>query len=474
MQLSMWMFVDRLEALAPKAFIQKGGCVLRNARLLADSQEHARTTLYLQYNNSHTIMCMNGNDIFVVNSDDINQVLNDILDVFDRMNEWSDAADELIRNGCTLDELLAHATMEARMHLLVADATYYIHSYSAWGEPLERLSAMPLLKNRSMDIDSILKVDAMPQVRSADVGTYYVSIPAYNTKSPVGNIFVDGVHQGWVIGMRADNRFTAGDLDTLSIILHKVEAWMEFNNVSQAHHEQAGVLARLLEGKDVSTKEIQHAFDVFAWRGGDHFCVIAARRTSQDKDTRFVAKRFLQELSGNSFVVPLEGMFAIVINESLGLPENYYLRMEEVCDLCGYAAGKSPTFCDIGTLQSQYSAACVAARFAQTGEVVGFEAVQLDYALELIKEYAVSDVRHGALDALAAYDAAHKTQLLFTLQTFVRNKGSFVDTYSQLFIHRSTLAYRLERIAEIGQLDLSDEKTWNHLVLSFLLPANDG
>ncbi len=505
MQLSMWMLADRLVALSPKTFIQAGGRVLRNARLLADSQEHARTTLYLQYNNTNTIMCMNGNDLIVVNSDDIDQVLNDMLDVFDHINEWSDAADELIRKGCTLEELLVHAAAEAKMYLIVADATYYIHAYAAWGAPLTTPLATPLLNSRSMDIESILKVDALPMVRSADAGIYYVPIPAYNSTSPVGNIFVDGVHQGWLIGIRDNDQFSEGDLDTLDIVLQKVEAWMAFNQAPEAHHEQAGVLARMLEDTPVKDAEIQRALDTFMWRVSDTFRVYAVQskqgegegeaapgartRTEgagsgsartrmeaagtpgarKETSSHFVAQRFLSQLSKNTFVIPLKENFAIVVNESLGVPADYDENMQEILARCGYAAGKGPVFRDISLLRFEYQAASVAASYAQVGQVIGFEQVKLDYALALVRKHAVCDVRHGALDALAAYDKAHDTQLLPTLEAFVRNRGSYVETYSELFIHRSTLTYRLERIADITQLDFADEKTWNHLALSFLL-----
>ena len=49
--------------------------------------------------------------------------------------------------------------------------------------------------------------------------------------------------------------------------------------------------------------------------------------------------------------------------------------------------------------------------------------------------------------------------------TSSRERGS----QSWKFIHRSTLAYRLERIESLTGIDFSDDATWTHLVLSFLL-----
>ena len=42
-------------------------------------------------------------------------------------------------------------------------------------------------------------------------------------------------------------------------------------------------------------------------------------------------------------------------------------------------------------------------------------------------------------------------------------------TAEALFVHRSTLLYRLDRIAEIGKVDLKDADTRFHLDLSLRL-----
>ncbi|MCB0089349.1 MAG: helix-turn-helix domain-containing protein [Caldilineaceae bacterium] len=45
---------------------------------------------------------------------------------------------------------------------------------------------------------------------------------------------------------------------------------------------------------------------------------------------------------------------------------------------------------------------------------------------------------------------------MVTLEAFFECHGNLSQTAAQLHIHRNTLTYRLERIAEIAQLDLND------------------
>ena len=85
------------------------------------------------------------------------------------------------------------------------------------------------------------------------------------------------------------------------------------------------------------------------------------------------------------------------------------------------------------------------------------------------KPQQVEDGHDRALELLGEYDAQHGTQLYDTLRCFVECRGSYVQTYTKLFIHRSTLQYRLERIVSIADVDFDDPRIWSHLALSFLL-----
>jgi hypothetical protein len=70
-------------------------------------------------------------------------------------------------------------------------------------------------------------------------------------------------------------------------------------------------------------------------------------------------------------------------------------------------------------------------------------------------ERLVSDL----LGPLLAYDDRRGSQLVLTLSTFLDNGGAYDPTCELLSIHRSTLKYRLGRIRELAQVDLSDPRT---------------
>ncbi|MGL4282454.1 helix-turn-helix domain-containing protein [Eubacterium aggregans] len=66
---------------------------------------------------------------------------------------------------------------------------------------------------------------------------------------------------------------------------------------------------------------------------------------------------------------------------------------------------------------------------------------------------------------LRAYDAQHHTSLYETLGCYLENERNLTRTARALFLHRSTLLYRLSRIEALTHLDLEDPQLQLHLEL---------
>lgn len=66
---------------------------------------------------------------------------------------------------------------------------------------------------------------------------------------------------------------------------------------------------------------------------------------------------------------------------------------------------------------------------------------------------------------LVAYDRQHKSDLVATLECFLRNDRNLNATAEELFAHRHTIRYRLERIAEISGLEVDKSEDLERLGL---------
>ncbi|MGB7587169.1 MAG: helix-turn-helix domain-containing protein [Solirubrobacterales bacterium] len=59
------------------------------------------------------------------------------------------------------------------------------------------------------------------------------------------------------------------------------------------------------------------------------------------------------------------------------------------------------------------------------------------------------------IEPLAAYDEQYETELVATVETYLDNDGNVAATAKQLFTHRHTVRYRLERVRELCGHDVS-------------------
>ena len=82
-------------------------------------------------------------------------------------------------------------------------------------------------------------------------------------------------------------------------------------------------------------------------------------------------------------------------------------------------------------------------------------------------------VSHEGLLALQRHDAAQHTEYMKTLRVYLDQNLNAMQTAKELFIHRSTFLYRLEKIKEILDSRLDDPDELVYLALSFRLLDNE-
>ncbi|MDD3279002.1 MAG: helix-turn-helix domain-containing protein [Lachnospiraceae bacterium] len=99
-----------------------------------------------------------------------------------------------------------------------------------------------------------------------------------------------------------------------------------------------------------------------------------------------------------------------------------------------------------------------------------FNDIALTYLLEqTTKKLPAYMVCHEKLLTLKYKSEENNNQLYQTLRCYLENHSNVTQTARELFIHRSTLLYRLDRIHEIMQTDYADPDEILYLLLSFRL-----
>ena len=100
---------------------------------------------------------------------------------------------------------------------------------------------------------------------------------------------------------------------------------------------------------------------------------------------------------------------------------------------------------------------------ANVAEARGFEELSFEEtgAYRLLLPAMAEDPRElqgfyeETVAKLASYDDQYETELVRTLETFLDADGNVAKTSEKLFTHRHTIRYRLERVKELTDLDVS-------------------
>ena len=103
-------------------------------------------------------------------------------------------------------------------------------------------------------------------------------------------------------------------------------------------------------------------------------------------------------------------------------------------------------------------------------EVTGLQTLQ-DALAQLRGHVAVDVGLREALAPLLVYDAERGTDLAHTLVVFVQLGGNVAATAETLFLHRNSVAYRLQRIDEVCGLDVRDARLRRLLTTALSLAA---
>jgi len=87
----------------------------------------------------------------------------------------------------------------------------------------------------------------------------------------------------------------------------------------------------------------------------------------------------------------------------------------------------------------------------------------------LSEEDSVRQYKDKFLAPLKSYDASHHSNLLETLQVYLSTKCSAKATAEKLYTHHNTVAYRIDRIKKILDMDIDDVEIQLQLQIAFKL-----
>lgn len=254
------------------------------------------------------------------------------------------------------------------------------------------------------------------------------------------------------------------------------------------HRSLKAILASILDGEHASRSELAGAAARSGWDSWDdnYLCLLLCPHALDGKtgyDARPLATLIhtLEQTIPRSCVLFRNEELIAVVDMSFG--ENPIDEADLVQTLGNVASefrldvGTSIPFVGLRHVRHFYVQ-------ARSAVVLGAEANSnphkprvykfLDYLPEFISDCIAKTIEPSSLCPeglmrLALYDKAHSSNLYETLKTYVIYNCSPTQCCEQLFIHRSTFQYRINKALELLDMDVNDPDTRYYLLISFKL-----
>jgi hypothetical protein len=281
-----------------------------------------------------------------------------------------------------------------------------------------------------------------------------------------------------------DRKLSASDVFLLEHLAEFVYLAIGFvPGYIQAESGLQNTLKLCVNGELTSTTSIAKRLARYGWLPTHQYVCLKfhfdIHEQQKNRTLRFKEERFSETLGEHSVFEHDESIVAFV---NLDLHDGSNNAFEGI--LMSYLqdnlakAGMSNRFTGFDDLRLYYLQAELALSYGQRHnpyfDLFRFERIVKPYLLasctDRLPAYMICA---PGLIALQRHDAEHGTCLYKTLQVFLESRFSYAKSSKDLFIHRSTLMHRLQRIEEVSGIDIMDTDGLWHILLSFELLENE-
>ena len=402
----------------------------------------------------------------------LSDTFNALQAIFIKYREWEDALNEAVMTGASFDRLIELSLPVFNNTMLVHDSDFNIVAFASPPNAQFPNDFYSLLNESgtfpSNFLEEFMRQDSfLASFKEKQPGYWFDE--AFKTVSSYINI---PLTDDYIVRISIDSTnvpLYSGDLIKLKMLARAIRLFYS-SPATQGHQPLLRLdvlLQDLVESTRVEEEALGKQMHLYGWSYEDQYLCLKVQSSIPSVDgyqLKSISER-LQNLHAGSCAFPYEDHVVLVQNLShANLTEAEFLEVfGRSLEENGLRAGASYSFGDLFSLDKMQVQADIALHYGQfEGEarLCTFERATLRYLVDNSeRRLAVEYLCPKPLLLLVHYDKFHKTELVSTLQTFLENKCSVSRCCEKLFVHRSTLLYRIERVQDITGIDLEDADT---------------
>ncbi len=409
------------------------------------------------------------------------EVFNMVLAVFVRYAAWAQRLQHILNTGGGLYELCVAAIDFFQNPLYIHDENFNILAMPMWVVGMTKILVDEVTGNATVPLEKIQSFQVNPAyIKTLSTHGAQMWNPSYNSHRVLYvNIWADEKYCGRFLinelnSSLKPSQFTMAEYFTKILSVAFQRNLFKSNNATTFEK----ILYRLLCGEKIDEAYLLERLQMVGWER-NHRYVCFQLRLREDSNHLLSARKLSSTVGiflKKSFSFPVGSTVYTVCN----LTQSGYTGAvcEEIMLHLGQTTnaviGSSSSFTDFMEIEEYCRQAGTAIEVGRRRDPEGryypFHRYVLDYILyHCLSEYSPQAVCSAAIRRLYASDQEKHTDYLKTLQSYFDNNCQQTATAHALYIHRSTLTYRLEKIQELTGADLSDADTRLYLQISMKL-----
>lgn len=414
------------------------------------------------------------------------EVFNQIQQTFDRYSDWDSKLQLALGSIDPLNEMLEASLDIFHNPVFAHDTNFYILSsprhVTGMSEWVHDQRTGRLIAPLSLIQD--FKLDAEYQRTLITHGANIYSEELRGYRILYMNLWVSGNYQGRLCVDELQTEIQPGHFSALEYLGSFIELCIRRHNLFQISmgNDSRQFFTEYLSGKLTELQAVTDQIQYLNWNRHDRYLVL--RLETQQQDDRMHSS--IATLGHIEAQIP-EGL-AFTYQQGIVVIVNLSFKHSVSSDVISSLAiilreglfkmGVSSEFRDFLLIPQGYIQAVSALRLGKKSQSMAwcyhFDAYLLEYMLSQISHQISPELLVSSrLDALQNYDRKNNTELCHTLKVYLEHERNSLQTARELFIHRSSLTYRLERIQKLTKIDLDNPKDRLLLQLCFLLQEKD-
>lgn len=404
------------------------------------------------------------------------------LGVFAKYADWDMALQQAINSNSPLDDMLHASIRIFNNPLFIHDTDFYVLSCPIIPDEMTEWETDPRTGRDMVPLSLINEYKINPDY----VSTLHTREPRMFFESPSGyrilyaNLWNGQHYEGRICVNEILSVTKKGDSLVLEYLAKLVELCTAKRNLLwlSLGKDVENFLIKVLDRKLSDEREIRSQLRFLGWGPDDRYVCIKLGTDQQD----FGA---MSPVSALSYIESqVAASHAFLYDESLVAVVNLTAGKNTISDVLSnlaillreglFKVGVSNALSDFMQLAHSYEQASIALTYGRKSNSMSWAYRFETYALAYVADMACTRLPAEFLCAheiqiLKEYDNMHHTNLSETLKTYLNLERNVVQTAKALFIHRSTLFYRLERIVKLTGADLENAKVRLYLSISYCM-----